>query len=78
MKTAISLPDPLFRAADALAGRLGMTRSGLYATAIEDFIARHQAKTVSERLNEVYGSESSQLDKTLKKAQSKAARSASW
>lgn len=78
MKTAVSLPDPLFRAADTLAERLGMTRSRLYATAIEDFIARHQAKTVSERLNEVYSSESSKLDKTLKKAQSKAARSASW
>ena len=78
MKTAISLPDPLFRAADALAERLGMTRSRLYATAIEDFIARHQAKTVSERLNAVYGSEPSKLDKALKKAQSKAVKPASW
>jgi metal-responsive CopG/Arc/MetJ family transcriptional regulator len=78
MKTAISLPDPLFKAADALADRLGMTRSRLYATAIEDFIARHQARTVSERLNAVYGSEPSALDRPMKKAQSKRLKRASW
>ena len=78
MKTAISLPDPLFKAADALAGRLGMTRSRLYATAIEDFIARHQARTVSERLNAVYGSEPSALDKATQRAQSKRLKRASW
>ncbi|HEX9737109.1 MAG TPA: ChpI protein, partial [Thermoanaerobaculia bacterium] len=30
MKTAISLPDPLFEAAEALAARLSMSRSQLY------------------------------------------------
>lgn len=31
MKTAISIPDELFKAADEPAGELGTTRSGLYA-----------------------------------------------
>src|SRR5688572_2300207 len=35
MKTAISLPDALFEAAELLAGRLGVSRSRLYANALE-------------------------------------------
>ena len=38
MKTAISLPDELFEEAESLASRLGMSRSGLYAAALEDFM----------------------------------------
>ncbi|MEK7329802.1 MAG: ribbon-helix-helix protein, CopG family, partial [Candidatus Eisenbacteria bacterium] len=33
MKTAISLPDSLFRSGDALAKRLGVSRSELFARA---------------------------------------------
>jgi hypothetical protein len=64
MKTAISLPDPLFRSADRLAKHLKVSRSALYATAIADYVAQHQRKSVTERLNEVYGEggEDSTLD----------------
>lgn len=31
MKTAISIPDPIFEAAEGFARRLGMSRSELYA-----------------------------------------------
>jgi len=55
MKTAISLPDPLFRSADRLAKRLKVSRSALYANAIADYVAHHQSKSVTERLKEVYG-----------------------
>jgi len=36
MKTAISLPDPVFRSAEQLAARLGISRSELYCRAIRD------------------------------------------
>ena len=36
MKTAISLPDELFAAAEKLAERLGVSRSQLYATALAE------------------------------------------
>jgi len=55
MKTAISLPDPLFEAAEQLAQRLGMSRSELYATALERFVKTNRAKGVQEQLDEVYG-----------------------
>ncbi|MDZ7631520.1 MAG: hypothetical protein U5K74_09270 [Gemmatimonadaceae bacterium] len=40
MKTAISLPDALFDEADAVAYRLGVSRSQLYATALAEYIAK--------------------------------------
>ena len=59
MKPAISLPDPLFEAAEQLAKRLRMSRSELYATALKRFVASNRAKGVKERLDEVYGEDDS-------------------
>jgi metal-responsive CopG/Arc/MetJ family transcriptional regulator len=78
MKTAISLPDSLFKAAESLAGRLGMSRSRLYATAIEEYIARHQARRVSERLDAVYASENSGLDPLVARAQTESLKETDW
>jgi metal-responsive CopG/Arc/MetJ family transcriptional regulator len=55
MKTAISLPDPLFKSADSLARRLGVSRSELFANAVAAFIAQHDRARLTERLNAVYG-----------------------
>ncbi|HEX4622130.1 MAG TPA: hypothetical protein VH208_11235 [Myxococcaceae bacterium] len=43
MKTAISLPDTLFREIDDCARRLRLTRSGLLAIAARRFVAEHQS-----------------------------------
>ncbi|HEX8693199.1 MAG TPA: hypothetical protein VF746_12305 [Longimicrobium sp.] len=69
MKTAISLPDDLFAAADALAGRLGVSRSELYATAVAEFLAKHTASEVTARLDRLYAAEPSQLDPGIRRAQ---------
>ena len=55
MKTAISLPDSLFRQADAMASELAIPRSRLVALALEEFIRRHRQQDVTERLDAVYG-----------------------
>ncbi len=55
MKTAISLPDNLFRQADAMASELAIPRSRLVALALEEFIRRHRQHDVTERLDAVYG-----------------------
>lgn len=78
MKTAISLPDDLFAAADALATRLGMSRSGLIAAALAEFVAKHRASKVTERLDAVYSAEASELDAGLKEAQRRALRRQQW
>ena len=78
MKTAISLPDPLFTAADALAGRLGVSRSELYATALAEFVAKHTDAEVTARLNEVYADEESALDPVLRRAQRQSIGREEW
>lgn len=78
MKTAISLPDPLFRSADTLARRLGMSRSGLFATAVAEFVAKHRADKVTERLNEVYSARPSRVDPRLTRAQKRASTTGEW
>jgi predicted transcriptional regulator len=55
MKTAVSLPDPVFRSADRLAARLGISRSELYCRAIKDLLARHDQALVTEQLDAIYG-----------------------
>ena len=54
MKTAISLPDPLFQSAEALAHRLGVSRSELFANAVAAFIAHHDQARLTERINAAY------------------------
>ena len=54
MKTAISLPDGLFRQADKIAEELSIPRSRLVALALEEFIRRHRQQDLTERLDAVY------------------------
>jgi len=78
MKTAISLSDRLFSAADTLARKLGVSRSQLYATALAEYVAKHQASKVTERLNEVYGSQPSVVEADLRRAQRRAVARTEW
>ena len=59
MKTAISLPDDLFEAADALAKELGVSRSKLYATAVAEYLARRRDEHITDLLDQVYSEQSS-------------------
>lgn len=54
MKTAISVPDPIFQAADDLAKRLGMSRSQLYTTAVSQYLQAFDDEAITAKLNEVY------------------------
>lgn len=74
MKTAVSIPDQLFMAADKLAEDLGTTRSGLYARALADFIARRRADLITDQINEAYPEPGPGLDPILKKLQARALR----
>jgi metal-responsive CopG/Arc/MetJ family transcriptional regulator len=70
MKTAISVPDDLFRAAERAAKRLGLSRSELYQRAVAAFLERQGDALVTDALNEIYHSEqSSALDPVLERMQ---------
>ena len=53
MKTAISLPDDLFLAAERQAKRTRKFRSQLYAEALAEYLARHAPDEVTEAMNRV-------------------------
>ena len=69
MKVEISLPDPVFRAAETLARKLRKSRSQLYAEAIAEYVGARGSKALTARLNTVYGKEYSEVDPALKHAQ---------
>lgn len=50
MKVAVSIPDATFAKADALAKKLGTSRSTLYARALHDFVARDEYD-LTEQIN---------------------------
>ena len=78
MKTAVSLPDDLFRQADAVARRLRVSRSQLYATAISEFLKQQHGNTITERLNDVYSRQPAKVDSALHRAQLKSLGKDSW
>lgn len=78
MKTAVSLPDDLFRSAEAAAKRLRISRSRLYADAIAEFLERRRADAITERLNEVYSEEPAKADPAMLRAMSRSLDRDSW
>ena len=52
MKTAISIPDELFREVEACSRRLKLSRSRLFATAAREYLARHGAASATDAWNE--------------------------
>jgi metal-responsive CopG/Arc/MetJ family transcriptional regulator len=78
MKTAISIPDSIFQAAEGLANRLGISRSELYSKAIAEYINSHKNHNITKTLNEIYGHESSSLDEALDTMQMRSIPKEEW
>jgi len=53
MKTAISIPDDVFKRADYLAKKQGISRSEFYVTAIKAYMSQRRTN-VTDLLNTVY------------------------
>ena len=78
MKTAISLPDELFRQADELANRLGIPRSRLYARALTEYLEAHAPGQITNALDAVYADVDSALDPAVATAQASAIGEDDW
>jgi len=53
MKTAISLPDLIFREAERFARRFKKSRSQLYVDALTEYLERHAPDSITESMNSV-------------------------
>lgn len=54
MKTAISIPDEVFRRAERAAKRLGISRSELYTKAITEFLGVRRDSSVTASYDEAF------------------------
>ena len=72
MKTAISIPDAVFRQADRFAKRKAISRGELYTRSVRTYL--EQEDRLTEQLNAVYETEDSVLDPTLEELQHRSIR----
>ena len=78
MKVAISLPDPVFTAAEQLAKELQVPRSQLYAEAIAQYLERRGGSAVTAKLNSVYSEQESNIPAEFASAQSSILSNEAW
>ena len=78
MKTAVSIPDPVYRAGELLAKRLKMPRSHLYALALADYVERHADDDITRRLNAAFAAHPMEADPFIREAARRTARRNEW
>ena len=57
VKTAISMPERLFKELEAAAEEMQLSRSKVFALAVKDFLRGRENRRILEQLNRVYGEE---------------------
>jgi len=65
MRTAISIPDEVFRRAEKLAKRTKKSSSRLYSDAVREYVDRHSADAITEAVNRVVDKLGSDVDPFL-------------
>jgi len=78
MKTAISIPDKLFLAADQYAKSHGVSRSHLYARAVAKFLEQHPTDHITKQLNEIYSAKPAKLNKDFSTMQFNSIEKEEW
>jgi metal-responsive CopG/Arc/MetJ family transcriptional regulator len=78
MKTAISIPNHVFRQAESFAKQNRLSRSALYTEAVKLFLDQRRSADLTVRLNEVYAQETSELDPVLQAMQNRSISRESW
>ena len=78
MKADISIPNPVYEAAEQLAQRLGVSLSELYTAALTAYVTAHQRGVVTEILNQVYATEPSTPEPDLVNVQLASVGGEAW
>ena len=78
MKTAISIPDNIFQAAEQYAKTHGLSRSSLYAKAVAQFLKQHARDHITQKLNEIYADQDSALNETITALQFNSLKQEKW
>ena len=78
MKVAVSVPDPVFQAAERVSRRMRISRSRFYAAAVEAYVRQHSEADITDQLNRVYADQRSTLEPALETATLEVLRRESW
>lgn len=78
MKTAISVPDPVFRKAEQYARRTKKSRSQVYSEAVAEYLARHVPDAITETMNDVCTQLGDQRDEFVMAASRRVLRREKW
>ncbi|MEE8339425.1 MAG: hypothetical protein V3R56_04725 [Xanthomonadales bacterium] len=78
MKVAVSIPDPIFEAAEQLAKERNIPRSQVFAEALSTYLELRNSESVTAILNDIYGRETSKVEEALTKAQFDAINHEAW
>lgn len=77
-KTAVSVPNQLFEAAEQFARQQKMSRSELYSKALAEYLAAHQEDSVTAALDAIYADEPAQLDEVIQQLQAASLPEDEW
>ena len=69
VETAVAVPSEIFQQAEAVAKKLGLSRSEFYVQALKKQLQEEEDAEISRRLNEIYEREDSSLDPVLMQMQ---------
>jgi metal-responsive CopG/Arc/MetJ family transcriptional regulator len=78
MKTAISIPDNIFREAERLSRRLKKSRSQVFTEAVTEYVARHDPEAVTDAINRVCESVDTRPDPGILGAARRTLESVEW
>jgi predicted transcriptional regulator len=78
MKTAVSIPDDLFRQAEELARRLGKTRSQVYREALTEYVFRFNPTQVTNALDALVEELTPEHDEWLGEAARRTLERSEW
>jgi metal-responsive CopG/Arc/MetJ family transcriptional regulator len=78
MKTAVSIPDDVFRSAERIATKARKSRSQVYSEALREYVARHAPDEVTEAMNRVIDEAGTAVEPFSKKAALRILKRVEW
>jgi metal-responsive CopG/Arc/MetJ family transcriptional regulator len=78
MKTAVSIPDDVFRDAERIAKRTRKSRSRVYSDALREYVARHAPDEVTDAMNRVVAEVGATSDPFVARAARRTLEKVEW
>jgi len=78
MKTAVSIPDSLFKAAEKAAKQAGLSRSELYAKALAEYVEKRRDDWITEQVKKVCADVDTSLDAFGRELQARSIPREEW